>query len=122
MPPILPQEPLRSPLEPRENTETETVKLSHYVKLRYIDIEVLLYIRSGKMSITISLRLDEKIANQLEDIAKITDCSRSRLIREAIEQYVAEYTDYEIALERLRDDQDEIISSEQMKELLANED
>ena len=74
------------------------------------------------MSITISLRLDEEIVNQLEDIAKITDRSRSRLIREAIEQYVAEYTDYEIALERLHDVHDEVISTEQMRELLTNED
>ncbi len=74
------------------------------------------------MSITISLRLDEEIVNQLNDIAKITDRSRSRLIREAIEQYVAEYTDYEIALERLHDVHDEVISSEQVRELLTNED
>lgn len=74
------------------------------------------------MSITISLRLDEEIVNQLKDIAKITDRSRSRLIREAIEQYVAEYTDYEIALERLHDVHDEVISSEQVRELLTNED
>ena len=77
--------------------------------------------KSGKMSIIISLRLDEEIVNQLEDIAKIADCSKSHLIREAIEQYVAEYTDYQIALDRLNDVHDEIISSEKMRELLANE-
>ena len=73
------------------------------------------------MSIIISLRLDEEIANQLEDIAKTTDRSKSHLIREAIVQYVAEYADYQIALDRLNDLHDEIISSREMRELLANE-
>ena len=77
--------------------------------------------KGGKMSIIISLRLDEEIANQLEDIAKTTDRSKSHLIREAIEQYVAEYADYQIALDRLNDLHDEIISSREMRELLANE-
>ena len=77
--------------------------------------------KGGKMSIIISLRLDEEIANQLEDIAKTTDRSKSHLIREAIEQYVAEYADYQIALDRLNDLHDEIISSKEMRELLANE-
>lgn len=72
------------------------------------------------MSITISLRLDEELVNQLEDIAQITNCSKSHLIREAVEQYVAEY-DHQIALDRLNDVHDEIISSKQMKGLLANE-
>ena len=77
--------------------------------------------KGGNMSIIISLRLDEEIANQLEDIAKTTDRSKSHLIREAIEQYVAEYADYQIALDRLNDLHDEIISSKEMRELLANE-
>jgi predicted DNA-binding protein len=57
----------------------------------------------------------------LEDIAKIADCSKSHLIREAIEQYEGEYTDYQIALDRLNDVHDEIISSEKMRDLLASE-
>jgi RHH-type rel operon transcriptional repressor/antitoxin RelB len=77
--------------------------------------------KGGKMSIIISLRLDEEIANQLEDIAKTTDRSKSHLIQEAIEQYVAEYADYQIALDRLNDLHDEIISSKEMRESLANE-
>ena len=77
--------------------------------------------KGGNMSIIISLRLDEEIANQLEDKAKTTDRSKSHLIREAIEQYVAEYADYQIALDRLNDLHDEIISSKEMRELLANE-
>ena len=72
------------------------------------------------MSITISLRLDEELVNQLEDIARTAECSKSHLIGAAVEQYVAEY-DYQIALDRLNDVHDEIISSKQMRELLVNE-
>ena len=72
------------------------------------------------MSITISLCLDEELVNQLEDIAQTTNCSKSHLIRAAVEQYVAEY-DYQSALDRLNNVHDEIISSAQMRKLLANE-
>lgn len=89
--------------------------------MRYIKIGLVL-IHSDKMSITISLRLDEEIVNRLEDIAKTTDCSKSHVIREAIEHYVAEYADYQVALDRLNDVHDEIISSNQMRDLLASED
>ncbi|KYK35960.1 MAG: ribbon-helix-helix protein, CopG family [Theionarchaea archaeon] len=70
------------------------------------------------MSVTISLRLDDGTVKKLEEIAKIIDCSKSYLVREAIQQYLAEYADYRIALDRLNDVRDKIISSEEMRELL----
>jgi RHH-type rel operon transcriptional repressor/antitoxin RelB len=89
--------------------------------LRYIKIGVQLYTHGEKMTVTIHLQLDEEIIKKLEDMAKTTQCSKSHLIREAIEHYVVEYADYQIALDRLNDPHDEIISSEHMRELLANE-
>lgn len=77
---------------------------------------------SDTMSTTISVRLDEKTIKQLEDIAETINCPKSHLIREAIEQYVAEHVDYRIALDRLTNVCDEIISSEEMGRLLADED
>ena len=74
------------------------------------------------MSTTISLRLDKKTVGLLEEIAKITDRSKSYLVREAIQQYLAEYADYRIAVDRLNNVRDKIISSEEMRELLASED
>ncbi len=74
------------------------------------------------MSTTISLRLDEKTVKKLEEIAKITDRSKSYLVREAIQQYLAESADYRIALDRLNNVRDKVISSEEMRELLASED
>ncbi len=74
------------------------------------------------MSITIRLHLDEETVEKLADISKVTDRSKSQLIREAISQYLAEYTDYQIALDRLHDSSDDVISSEEMRNLLVNED
>lgn len=74
------------------------------------------------MSTSISLRLDKKIVEELEEIAKITNRSKSYLVREAIQQYLAEYADYRIALDRLNNVRDKIISSEEMRELFAGED
>lgn len=68
----------------------------------------------------ISLRLSEDIHEQLEEIAEDTDRSKSYLIRKAIERYLDEYADYRIALERLHDKDDEIISSKELRKRLAS--
>jgi RHH-type rel operon transcriptional repressor/antitoxin RelB len=73
------------------------------------------------MTISVSLRLSEEIVDQLNDIANSIDRSKSFLIKKAIEQYLEEYADYQIALDRLNDKDDEIISSKEMRKLLASE-
>jgi predicted DNA-binding protein len=67
------------------------------------------------------LHLDEETVERLEDISKATDCSKSHLIREAISLYLAEYTDYHIALDRLHDSSDDVVSSREMRNLLVND-
>jgi RHH-type rel operon transcriptional repressor/antitoxin RelB len=66
----------------------------------------------------ISLRLPENIVAQLEDVASTIDRSKSFLIKKAIEQYLEEYSDYLIALDRLHDKDDKIITSKEMRKLL----
>ena len=44
------------------------------------------------------------------------------MIRKAIEEYLREYADYLIALERLNDKDDAIISDAEMRELLGLQD
>ena len=72
------------------------------------------------MAISVSLRLSEEIVDQLNDIANSIDRSKSFLIKKAIEQYLEEFADYQIALDRLNDKNDEIISSKEMRKLLAS--
>ncbi|MCD6146709.1 MAG: ribbon-helix-helix protein, CopG family [Thermoplasmata archaeon] len=71
------------------------------------------------MSVAISIRLPDKIVNELDDLADSIDRSRTYIIRKAIESYMQEYADYLIALERLRDKDDKIISSDEMREQLG---
>lgn len=71
------------------------------------------------MSTAISIRLPDKIANELDELANSIERSRTYIIRKAIESYMQEYADYLIALERLRDKDDKIISSDEMREKLG---
>jgi RHH-type rel operon transcriptional repressor/antitoxin RelB len=74
------------------------------------------------MSVSVSLRLPSDLVTQLEDIANIIDRSKSYLIKKAIEHYLEEYADYQIALDRLNDKDDEIFSSKELRKRLASRD
>ncbi len=67
------------------------------------------------MSTTISVRLPEDIANNLADVASETERSKSFHIQKAIETYLEEFADVQIALDRLRDKDDPLISSEELR-------
>ncbi len=71
------------------------------------------------MTISVSLRLPKDVHEQLEEIAIDTDRSKSYLIKKAIERYLDEHADYQIALDRLNDKDDEIISSKELRKRLA---
>ena len=67
------------------------------------------------MASLISIRLPSNILEPLNKLAKITERPRSFLIKKALENYIDEYADYQIALDRLRNKDDEIISSSEMR-------
>jgi RHH-type rel operon transcriptional repressor/antitoxin RelB len=71
------------------------------------------------MSVSISVRLPEEIARALEDVAKSTERPKTFLIRKALESYLAEYADYQIALERLRNKDDAVISGTELRKRLG---
>lgn len=71
------------------------------------------------MPAAVSIRLPNETLNKLDDLAKTIERSKTYIIRKAIDSYLQEYADYLIALERLRDKDDEIISTEEMRERLA---
>lgn len=71
------------------------------------------------MTSAVSVRLPDEITRQLEELAKNLERSKTFIIRKAIESYLQEYSDYLIALERLRDKDDEIISTDEMREHLG---
>ena len=67
---------------------------------------------------TISLRLKDNIFEKLEFLCKDLDRNKSYIIKKALECYLEDYSDYQIALDRLRDKDDEIISSVEMRKRL----
>ncbi|MGH7404340.1 MAG: type II toxin-antitoxin system RelB family antitoxin [Candidatus Methylomirabilales bacterium] len=71
------------------------------------------------MSVSISVRLPEEIARALEDLAKTTERPKTFLILKALESYLAEYADYQIALERLRNKDDAVISGTELRKRLG---
>ena len=78
-----------------------------------------MYYTGENMSIAVSVRLANEIVNELDELAIALERSKTYIIRKAIESYLQEYADYLLALERLRDKDDEIISSDELREQLG---
>jgi len=72
------------------------------------------------MTVSMSLRVSDEIFSELEKLAELTERSKSYLVKKAIKQYLKEYADYKIALDRLNDKDDKIISSKKMRKLLGS--
>ncbi len=71
------------------------------------------------MTNMVSLRLPERMAHELERLAATTERPKSYLIRKAVETYLAEHADYQVALDRLRDKDDAIISGAELRKRLG---
>ncbi len=70
----------------------------------------------------ICIRLPGNVLKEVAEIAEALDRTKSYLIRKAVEQYIEEYADYRIALDRLRNKDDAIISSKELKKRLGSKD
>lgn len=71
------------------------------------------------MSTAISIRLPESLADQLDSIAKETDRPRSYIIQKALESYIEDYADLQVALDRLHDKADQAISSKELRKTIG---
>ena len=71
------------------------------------------------MSTSICIRIPEDIHFRLDALAQTLDRPRSYIIKKALEEYLEEYSDYLIAIERLKDKDDKIISGKQLREKLG---
>ena len=66
------------------------------------------------MATLTAIRLPEEMLRKATRVANILNRSRSYIIRKALEIYLDEYIDYQIALERLNDKDDDIVNSKEM--------
>ena len=71
------------------------------------------------MSTAMSIRLPDVLTKELDHIAKETDRQRSFHIQKALESYIEEFADVQIALDRLRDQKDTVVSSREMRKSLG---
>ncbi len=60
---------------------------------------------------TVSVRLPDSLAEKLAGVARDAERPKSFIIQKALEAYLDDYADVQIALDRLRDSSDQVISS-----------
>ncbi len=68
---------------------------------------------------TLTLRVEDQLNRKLQQLAKETERPKSYFIKKALELYLQEYEDYQIALARQADKDDEILSMAQMRKALG---
>jgi RHH-type rel operon transcriptional repressor/antitoxin RelB len=71
------------------------------------------------MPASISLRLPSDAARALEQLARSLDRSKTYVMRKALDAYLQEYADYQVALDRMRDKDDPVISSAELRKRLG---
>lgn len=71
------------------------------------------------MRATVSIRLPDELTRHLDDIAKETERPRSFHIQKALEAYIEDFADLRIAIDRLRNPKDEVISSKELRKTLG---
>jgi len=71
------------------------------------------------MNTAVSVRLPEVLAEQLDSIAKETERPRSYIIQKALESYIENYADLQVALDRLHDKTDPVISGQDLRKSLG---
>jgi RHH-type rel operon transcriptional repressor/antitoxin RelB len=71
------------------------------------------------MSTALSVRLPKELSEQLDSIAKETERPRSFIIQKALESYIEDYADLQIALDRLHDKTDLLVSGKELRKSLG---
>ncbi len=68
---------------------------------------------------TLTLRVEDQLDRKLQRLAKETERPKSYFIKKALELYLQEYEDYQIALARRADKDNEILTMAQMRKTLG---
>ena len=71
------------------------------------------------MGSTVSVRLPDDLAKDLDEIAKETERPRSFHIQKALEAYIEDFADLRIALDRLRNPKDPVLSGNELRKSLG---
>jgi predicted transcriptional regulator len=71
------------------------------------------------MNTSLSVRISEPLARELDEVAKSTERSRSYHIQQALKSYLKEQADLQIVLDRLQDSTDPVVSLKDMQKSLG---
>jgi RHH-type rel operon transcriptional repressor/antitoxin RelB len=71
------------------------------------------------MSTAISVRLPKELSEHLDSIARETERPRSFIIQKALESYIEDFADLQVALDRLHDQTDLIVSGKELRKSLG---
>lgn len=71
------------------------------------------------MNTAMSIRLPKFLAKKLEAVAKDTERSKTFHVQKALETYLEDYADLQIALDRLHDPTDPLISGKELRQELG---
>ena len=69
------------------------------------------------MTEAVSVRLPEDVARRLNELAKSIERPRTYIVTKALREYLEEYEDYLIAMHRLNDKNDRVISGKELAKL-----
>ena len=70
------------------------------------------------MSKAISIRIPDDLASKLAEVAKETERPKSFHVQKALEAYLADLADLQIAIDRLHDSSDPVLTIEDMRKEL----
>ncbi len=70
------------------------------------------------MSKVVSIRISDTVNKKLNEISKETERAKSFHIQKALETYIEQYADLQIARDRLNDPRDEVFTSKEMRKML----
>jgi RHH-type rel operon transcriptional repressor/antitoxin RelB len=69
------------------------------------------------MAEAVSVRLPGDVAKRLDELAKSLDRPKTYIVTKALREYLEEYEDYLIALNRLNDKDDRVVTRKELVEL-----
>ena len=69
------------------------------------------------MSEAVSVRLPEDVAKRLNELARSLDRPKTYIVTKALRAYLADYEDYLLALHRLNDKNDRVVSEKDLVKL-----
>ena len=70
------------------------------------------------MSKAVSIRIPDDLASKLDEISKETERPKSFHVQKALEAYLADLADLQIAIDRLHDASDGVLNIEDMRKEL----